>query len=56
MFSSDSTDNVVSVIRCKDCKYFEDCESYSLCTNPNKGWYTKEDNYCESAEYKERAE
>ena len=45
--------DIVPVVRCKDCKYFEDCETYCLCTHPEKGWHTKEDNYCESGERKE---
>ena len=46
------TIDAIPVVRCKDCKYFEDCETYCLCTNPEKGWHTKEDNYCESGERK----
>ena len=52
LVSSSSTVDAVPVVRCKDCKYFEDCETYCLCTNPEKGWHTKEDNYCESGERK----
>ena len=44
----------VSVVRCKDCKYFDDYETYCLCTNPEKGWHTKEDNYCESGERRDK--
>lgn len=43
---------ISEVVRCKDCKWFEDVEDYCLCTHPDYGRYTQTNGFCENGEEK----
>ena len=47
------TIDAVPVVRCKDCKWYNDCEDYDLCVHPDYGRYTTANGFCESGEMKE---
>lgn len=50
------TADVVEVVRCKDCKCYEEMKSENACFCNKFGGYVTEHDYCSRAEKKEGAE
>lgn len=48
--------DVVEVVRCKDCKCYEEMQSENACFCNKFGGYVTEHDYCSRAEKKEGAE